>query len=197
MQNMLNKKSNIDFKKYSPKSIENIEGRIQYEKTRQEIERTNEEFELAELNHQNNKNSNNNNNHIKKKSKTKNENKNAKTGDEKEALTMRPNKDFEAGKKLPSKFNKLFPKSLFGVPLEEIDPYYQRDYVFIVINSSYQIFRFNSKDALFCLSPFNKLRRFAVYLLTHSLFSTLVMITILVNCVIMALPTKSVPDYTE
>jgi hypothetical protein len=66
-----------------------------------------------------------------------------------------------------------------------------------VVNRSYQIFRFNSKKALFCLGPFNKVRRVAIFFLTHSLFSTLVMLTILVNCVIMALPQHSTPEYVE
>jgi hypothetical protein len=69
--------------------------------------------------------------------------------------------------------------------------------VFIVVNKNFQIFRFNSKNALFCLGPFNPIRRVAIFLLTHSLFSSLVMLTILVNCVIMALPNHSVPEFTE
>ena len=65
------------------------------------------------------------------------------------------------------------------------------------MNSKYQIFRFNSKKALFYLSPFNKFRRIAIFLLTNSLFSSFVMLTILVNCIIMTLSQNAVPEHIE
>ena len=68
---------------------------------------------------------------------------------------------------------------------------------FIVINKNYQIFRFNSKKALYCLSPFNRIRCVAIFLQTHPYFNVFVMLTILVNCVIMAMPNNLIPDYVE
>ena len=37
-----------------------------------------------------------------------------------------------------------------------------------MVNSSRQIFRFSSKKALFILGPQNAIRRFAIFILTHS-----------------------------
>lgn len=60
--------------------------------------------------------------------------------------------------------------------------------IFVVINGSRAIHRFTTKKSLFIFDPFNKIRRLAIYLLTHSLFSAFVIITILCNCFIMAMP---------
>ncbi|GFS82453.1 sodium channel protein para [Trichonephila clavipes] len=43
---------------------------------------------------------------------------------------------------------------------------------------------------MFILSPFNPLRRVAIYILVHPAFSFLVIVTILVNCVLMTMPTN-------
>ncbi len=65
----------------------------------------------------------------------------------------------------------------------------------MVINRNKTIFRFSSTSACFILSPFNCFRRLTIRILTHSLFSTLVMLTILSNCVVMTL--KNAPEFTE
>ncbi|RMZ93884.1 sodium channel para isoform X6 [Brachionus plicatilis] len=88
--------------------------------------------------------------------------------------TRHPDKDFQADEKLPRKYRFLFPKNIFGKPLEELDEFYKCEYVFIVINSNYQIYRFSATKSL-----------------------SLVMLTILANCFIMALPASSVPEFTE
>ncbi|CAF1120007.1 unnamed protein product [Adineta ricciae] len=106
-----------------------------------------------------------------------------------------PNKKLATGEKLPDVVRTRFPKKLIGKPIEEIDDYYEADDVFLVINSSKTIFRFSSTPALFLLSPFNWIRRVAIRLLTHSLFSTVVILTILTNCVFMTM--KDVPDAVE
>jgi hypothetical protein len=65
----------------------------------------------------------------------------------------------------------------------------------VVINRNDTIFRFSSTSACFIFSPFNCFRRLAIRILTHSLFSTLVMLTILTNCIIMT--RKNVPEMIE
>ena len=65
----------------------------------------------------------------------------------------------------------------------------------MVVNGSYTIFRFSATSAFFVLSSSNGFRRLAIRILTHSLFSTLVMITILANCVFMTM--KNAPEATE
>ncbi len=48
--------------------------------------------------------------------------------------------------------------------------------------------RFSAGNALLCLSPFHPIRRVAILVLTHSLFSFAVICTILVNCYVMMQP---------
>jgi ABC-type uncharacterized transport system permease subunit len=65
----------------------------------------------------------------------------------------------------------------------------------MVVNRNKTIFRFSSSPACFIFSPFNYFRRLAIRILTHSLFSTFVMLTILANCFVMTF--KNVPDTYE
>jgi membrane-bound metal-dependent hydrolase YbcI (DUF457 family) len=65
----------------------------------------------------------------------------------------------------------------------------------MVINRNKTIFRFSSTSACFIFSPFNCFRRLAIRILTHSLFSTFVMLTILTNCIFMTF--KNVPEANE
>lgn len=44
-------------------------------------------------------------------------------------VEKKANSDFETGKLLPEKFKNLLSTKLFGIPIEEIDEYYQNDYV--------------------------------------------------------------------
>ena len=115
----------------------------------------------------------------------------------------KPSKLLHDGKKLPKEYQKMLSSSsttnvLTGIPLEEIDDYYKiKENTFIVVNNNKQIFRFSSEKALFIFRPECVFRRWAIYLLTHSLFSALVMITILANCVVMTLPWDKVPLFVE
>ncbi|CAF0840530.1 unnamed protein product [Rotaria sordida] len=106
-----------------------------------------------------------------------------------------PNKELAVGQTLPRVLQHKFPPKLIGKPIEEIDSYYRTDYAFVVINRNKTIFRFSATSAFFIFSPFNCFRRLAIRILTHSLFSTLVMLTILTNCVFMTL--KNVPEVNE
>ncbi|CAF4283364.1 unnamed protein product, partial [Rotaria magnacalcarata] len=106
-----------------------------------------------------------------------------------------PNKELAVGQTLPRVLQHRFPPELIGIPIEEIDSYYRTEYTFVVVNRSNTIFRFSATRACFIFSPFNCFRRLAVRILTHSVFSTLVMLTILTNCIFMTL--RNAPEVTE
>ncbi|CAF3598036.1 unnamed protein product [Adineta steineri] len=108
---------------------------------------------------------------------------------------QKPNKELAVGQTLPRVLQTKFPAELIGKPIEEIDWYYRTEYVFVVVNRNKTIFRFSSTPACFIFSPFNCFRRLAIRILTHSLFSTFVMLTILTNCIFMTL--KNVPETNE
>nr|XP_036870245.1 sodium channel protein type 5 subunit alpha isoform X4 [Manis javanica] len=96
-----------------------------------------------------------------------------------------PQLDLQASKKLPDLYGNP-PRELIGEPLEDPDPFYSTRKTFIVLNKGKTIFRFSATTALYVLSPFHPVRRAAVKILVHSLFSMLIMCTILTNCVFMA-----------
>nr|AVX46626.1 sodium channel voltage gated type IV alpha B2 [Apteronotus albifrons] len=96
----------------------------------------------------------------------------------------KPSKDLEAGRPLPFIYGEP-PPELLNIPLEELDPYYKAKKTFIVITKGKTINRFNAEPACYILSPFNPVRRAAIRILIHSLFSMFIMVTILSNCVFM------------
>ncbi|XP_016051656.1 PREDICTED: sodium channel protein type 5 subunit alpha isoform X3 [Miniopterus natalensis] len=102
-----------------------------------------------------------------------------------EEEALRPQLDLQASKKLPDLYGNP-PRELLGEPLEDLDPFYSTQKTFIVLNKGKTIFRFSATNALYVLSPFHPIRRAAVKILVHSLFSMLIMCTILTNCVFMA-----------
>ena len=75
-----------------------------------------------------------------------------------------------------------------NVPLCDIDPYYSDKRTFIVISKSKAIYRFSARPAFFLISPFHPIRRLAIMVLTHPLYNTLIMATILTNCYVMIEP---------
>ncbi|XP_077339841.1 sodium channel protein type 8 subunit alpha isoform X5 [Lithobates pipiens] len=95
-----------------------------------------------------------------------------------------PNSDLEAGKSLPFIYGDVNPK-LLAVPIEDLDPFYLNKKTFIVLNKGKTIFRFSATPAMYILSPFNPFRRIAIKILIHSVFSMIIMCTILTNCVFM------------
>ncbi|XP_062381964.1 sodium channel protein type 4 subunit alpha A [Sardina pilchardus] len=98
-----------------------------------------------------------------------------------------PSRDMEAGKTLPMIYGDA-PEDLLNTPLEDIDPYYKENQkTFIVVTKGNTIFRFNADPACYILSPFNLLRRGSIRILIHSIFSMIIMITILANCVFMTM----------
>ncbi|XP_015741030.1 sodium channel protein type 4 subunit alpha [Coturnix japonica] len=99
---------------------------------------------------------------------------------------LKPSSDLEAGKNLPLIYGDP-PLELIGTPLEDLDPFYKDKKTFIVLNKGKSIFRFSATPALYLLGPFHPIRRGAIKVLIHSLFSMFIMITILTNCVFMTM----------
>ncbi|XP_059708964.1 sodium channel protein type 2 subunit alpha-like isoform X11 [Haemorhous mexicanus] len=106
----------------------------------------------------------------------------------------KPNSDLEAGKTLPFIYGDI-PPGMVSEPLEDLDPYYINKKTFIVLNKGKAIFRFSATSALYILTPFNPIRKIAIKILVHSLFSMLIMCTILTNCVFMTM--SNPPDWTK
>uniref|UniRef100_A0A4W6C478 EF-hand domain-containing protein n=1 Tax=Lates calcarifer TaxID=8187 RepID=A0A4W6C478_LATCA len=73
----------------------------------------------------------------------------------------------EAGKPLPFIYGDP-PPELLNTPLEELDPFYQSQTTFVVLSKGNVIHRFNAEPACYLLSPFNRLRTFAIRILVHS-----------------------------
>ncbi|KAK6473101.1 sodium channel protein type 4 subunit alpha B isoform X1 [Huso huso] len=105
------------------------------------------------------------------------------TSDEEEA---KPSGNLEAGKPLPFIYGDP-PPEIIAEPIEDLDPFYSAKKTFIVISKGKTIFRFNAEPACYILSPFSLIRRGAIKILIHSLFSFFIMVTILTNCVFMAM----------
>ncbi|XP_034550388.1 sodium channel, voltage-gated, type I-like, alpha [Notolabrus celidotus] len=101
---------------------------------------------------------------------------------------IKPSRDLEAGKSIPLLYGDV-PKGMVSTPLEDLDPFYCNQKTFVVVNKGNFIFRFNAAPALYLLSPFNLLRRISMTILVHSLFSMVIMCTILANCAFMTLST--------
>ncbi|KAM9716338.1 sodium channel protein type 4 subunit alpha A isoform 1-T6 [Menidia menidia] len=97
-----------------------------------------------------------------------------------------PHADLEAGKSLPLIFGDP-PPEMLNTPLEDLDPFYKSQNTFVVISKGNTIFRFNAEPACYILSPFSVIRRGAIKILIHSLFSMFIMLTILSNCVFMTM----------
>ena len=119
--------------------------------------------------------------------------------DEEEAKRDRDPKLVE-GNVLPDELSDIFKSDLYGKPLEEIDKYI-KDKTFIAIAPRFKkkfIHRFSSTKALFLLTPWNPVRKLAVYVATNQFFDYIVILTILCNCIFMSLgPDSAVADTAE
>uniref|UniRef100_A0A6Q2XB35 Sodium channel protein n=1 Tax=Esox lucius TaxID=8010 RepID=A0A6Q2XB35_ESOLU len=98
----------------------------------------------------------------------------------------KPNSDLEAGRNLPFIYGDI-PPGMVATPLEDLDPFYQAQKTFIVLNRGKTIFRFSANPALYFISPFNIFRRIAIKILIHSypFKCMIIMCTILTNCIFM------------
>ncbi|XP_066584602.1 sodium channel protein para isoform X5 [Prorops nasuta] len=117
--------------------------------------------------------------------------------DEDEDEGPQPDPMFEQGAPIPVRLHNEFPSELASTPLEDIDSYYHNQRTFVVISKGKDIFRFSATDALWILDPFNPIRRVAIYILVHPLFSVFIITTILVNCILMIMPTTPTIESTE
>lgn len=68
---------------------------------------------------------------------------------------------------------------------------------FVVVSKGKDIFRFSASKAMWLLDPFNPIRRVAIYILVHPLFSLFIITTILTNCILMIMPTTPTVESTE
>ncbi|XP_050562496.1 sodium channel protein para isoform X35 [Spodoptera frugiperda] len=117
--------------------------------------------------------------------------------DEDEDEGPQPDATLEQGLPLPVRMQGSFPAEVSSIPLEDIDPFYHNQRTFVVISKGKDIFRFSATNALWILDPFNPIRRVAIYILVHPLFSLFIITTILVNCILMIMPTTPTVESTE
>ncbi|XP_075226668.1 sodium voltage-gated channel paralytic [Lycorma delicatula] len=117
--------------------------------------------------------------------------------DEDEDEGPQPDPTLEQGVPLPVRLQGSFPPELASTPLEDIDSFYHNQRTFVVVSKGKDIFRFSATDAMWILDPFNPIRRVAIYILVHPLFSIFIICTILVNCVLMIMPTTPTVESTE
>ncbi|OXA57494.1 Sodium channel protein para [Folsomia candida] len=68
---------------------------------------------------------------------------------------------------------------------------------FVIVTKKKDIFRFSATDAVWLLNPWNPIRRVAIGILTHSLFTVCIICTILTNCFVMILPASPLTESTE
>uniref|UniRef100_A0A1I8IWT3 Sodium channel protein n=1 Tax=Macrostomum lignano TaxID=282301 RepID=A0A1I8IWT3_9PLAT len=98
---------------------------------------------------------------------------------------------------LPSRFGD-FPDELLAKPIQEIDRHIRKR-SFVVVNTRFRrkyIYRFSANEAFYCMPPWNPIRKFFVYLATNQFVDYIIMLTILANCVCLALPNDvSVAEY--
>ncbi|XP_030378201.1 sodium channel protein para isoform X7 [Scaptodrosophila lebanonensis] len=117
--------------------------------------------------------------------------------DEDEDEGPQPDPTLEQGVPIPVRLQGSFPPELASTPLEDIDPYYSNILTFVVVSKGKDIFRFSASKAMWLLDPFNPIRRVAIYILVHPLFSLFIITTILVNCILMIMPTTPTVESTE
>ncbi|CAH0687848.1 unnamed protein product [Spodoptera exigua] len=117
--------------------------------------------------------------------------------DEDEDEGPQPDATLEQGLPLPVRMQGSFPAEVSSIPLEDIDPFYHNQRTFVVISKGKDIFRFSATNALWILDPFNPIRRVAIYILVHPLFSLFIITTILVNCILMIMPTTPTVESTD
>ncbi|XP_059223536.1 sodium channel protein para isoform X6 [Stomoxys calcitrans] len=117
--------------------------------------------------------------------------------DEDEDEGPQPDPALEQGVPIPVRMQGSFPPELASTPLEDIDVYYKDILTFVVISKGKDIFRFSASKAMWLLDPFNPIRRVAIYILVHPLFSLFIITTILTNCILMIMPTTPTVESTE
>jgi len=80
------------------------------------------------------------------------------------------------------------PECMLGKPLKDFDS--GQDNTFVVVNNKLgkqTVYRFSKDKSLFCFGTKSLTRRITVYIVTHQLFEIFILLTIITNCVFMAL----------
>ncbi|XP_055382360.1 sodium channel protein para isoform X10 [Condylostylus longicornis] len=167
------------FRPFTRESLVAIEARIAVEHAKQkELERKRAEGEVPQYGR-------------KKKQKE------IRYDDDDEDEGPQPDPALEQGVPIPVRLQGGFPPELASTPLEDIDPFYSNILTFVVISKGKDIFRFSATKAMWLLDPFNPIRRVAIYILVHPLFSLFIITTILTNCILMIMPTTPTVESTE
>ncbi|XP_055854952.1 sodium channel protein para isoform X14 [Episyrphus balteatus] len=167
------------FRPFTRESLVVIEARIAAEHAKQkELERKRAEGEVPQYGRKNKK-------------------KEIRYDDEDEDEGPQPDPTLEQGVPIPVRLQSSFPPELASTPLEDIDPFYSNILTFVVVSKGKDIFRFSASKAMWLLDPFNPIRRVAIYILVHPLFSLFIITTILTNCILMIMPTTPTVESTE
>lgn len=94
-----------------------------------------------------------------------------------------------------------FPPELYGKPMEEFDKLIrERDKTFCVVSPRFKkeyIYRFSSTRSFFLLPPWNPFRRFCVYIACSQYFDYFIILTILTNCIFLAMPNSDAAAISE
>lgn len=80
------------------------------------------------------------------------------------------------------------PKCMMGVPLKDFDSGQENTFVIVQNKVGKQaVFRFNKEPSLWLFGPTSIVRRISVYIVTHQWFEMIILLTIVTNCVFMAI----------
>nr|XP_061805915.1 sodium channel protein type 4 subunit alpha B-like [Nerophis lumbriciformis] len=106
----------------------------------------------------------------------------------------KPSGDLESGKPLPFIFGEPAPEFV-NIPLEELDPFYQSQKTFVVLDREKILHRFNADSACCLLTPFNLMRTTAIRIVLHSFFRAFILLTVLTNCVFLTM--AQLPEWSK
>ncbi|XP_074630746.1 sodium channel protein 1 brain-like isoform X1 [Acropora palmata] len=84
------------------------------------------------------------------------------------------------------------------VPFKDCDYGLQDGQTFLIVAKKFNkqyVYRFHASDSLYIFSPRSKIRRFVLFLITHQYFELLILLTILTNCVFLAM--SNPPEVAE
>ncbi|XP_041373843.1 sodium channel protein 1 brain-like [Gigantopelta aegis] len=93
----------------------------------------------------------------------------------------------------------IFPTSYIGKPIEEIDPGITEK-TFVIISTRMgkrYINRFSATRSFFLFPPWKLFRKMAIYIATNQFFDYFIILTILTNCVFLAMPNMMFTEMSE
>ncbi|XP_046400026.1 sodium channel protein para-like [Ischnura elegans] len=108
-----------------------------------------------------------------------------------------PDPTLAQGRRLPARLRIRYPGGLAAKAIEDIDPFYQNQRTFVVINKWKYISRFSATNALWILDPFHAIRRLLISTLVHPFFSIFMVATVLTNCFFLIMPSTPVIEGIE